>query len=268
LRTLRSGRIEFAAKPYGHGTAAAVERSNWFGFGFHLQEGRRMNIESPAMPYNFADLEPAISRDTLVFHFLRHQRVCFDRMVAMVRGTELEPLDLLELIRVTERNPAQHGLYRYAAEVYNHNLYWNSMHPRGGGPATGLIGEQLRERFGSHERFVREFADAASAHFGSGWLWLVWRAGTLEIVTTSNAGTPLVRGDVPLLALDLWEHAYYLDHQNRRSAYVNAFLEELVNWETASRTLAELGAGSETRTAARARVAADTTLSVGSLLMP
>ena len=238
------------------------------GFEFHLQEGRRVNIESPAMPYNFADLEPAMSRDTLVFHFLRHQRVCFDRMRALVRGTELESLDLVELIRVTERNPAQHALYRYAAEVYNHNLYWKSMHPRGGGPATGLVGERLRERFGSHERFVREFSEAAGAHFGSGWLWLVWRAGTVEILTTSNAGTPLVRGDVALLALDLWEHAYYLDHQNRRSAYVAAFLEDLVNWETASRTLAELGAGSETRAVARSRAAADATLGGGGLQLP
>jgi Fe-Mn family superoxide dismutase len=235
---------------------------------FHLQEGRRMNIESPAMPYNFADLEPAISRDTLVFHFLRHQRVCYDRMLAMVRGTELEPLGLVELICLTQRNPAQHALYRYAAEVYNHNLYWHSMRPRGGGAATGLAGEHLRERFGSHEGFVREFTDAASAHFGSGWLWLVWRAGTLEVVTTSNAGTPLVRGDVPLLALDLWEHAYYLDHQNRRSAYVNAFLEELVDWETASRTLAELTAGSETRAASRVRAATETTVRAGDHGMP
>jgi Fe-Mn family superoxide dismutase len=229
-----------------------------------------MNIESPAMPsmpYNFADLEPAISRDTLVFHFLRHQRVCCDRMLAMIRGTELEALSLVDLIRVTERNPAQHVLYRYAAEVYNHDLYWNSMSPNGGGPATGLVGERLRERFGSHERFLREFADAAHAHFGSGWLWLVSRAGTLEIVTTSNAGTPLVRGDVPLLALDLWEHAYYLDHQNRRSAYVNAFLEELVNWDTASRALAELRAESEQRTA-RPRVTAEATVSTGGLRMP
>ena len=216
-----------------------------------------MNIESPAIPYNFADLEPAISRDTVVFHFLRHQRVCFDRMLALVRGTELEPLSLVELIRVTERNPAQHALYRYAAEVYNHNLYWNSMSPRGGGPPTGLVAEHLRARFGSHDRFVREFTEAAGAHFGSGWLWLVWRAGTLELLTTSNAGTPLVRGDAPLLALDLWEHAYYLDHQNRRSAYVDAFLEELVNWDTASQALAELGAGVATRVAARARPATE-----------
>jgi Fe-Mn family superoxide dismutase len=246
-----------------HGT---VRRSNGLSnrFEIHLQEGCRMNIESPAIPYNFADLEPAISRDTVVFHFLRHQRMCFDRMLAMVRGTELESLSLVELIRSTERNPAQHTLFRYAAEVYNHNLYWNSMRPRGGGPATGLVGEHVRERFGTHERLVREFTDAASAHFGSGWLWLVWRAGTLEILTTSNAGTPLVRGDVPLLALDLWEHAYYLDHQNRRAAYVNAFLEELVNWDTASRTLAELGAGSESRVTARPRAPAEALVRSGS----
>jgi len=201
-----------------------------------------MNIEPPGIPYNFADLEPAMSRDTLVFHFLRHQRVCFDRMYALVRGTQLETLSLEELIRVTERNPAQHALYRYAAEVWNHTLYWHSMRPRGGGAPHGLVGEQLRTRFGSHERFVRDFKEAAGAHFGSGWLWLVWRGGTLEIVTTGNAGTPLVRGDVALLALDLWEHAYYLDHQNRRSAYVSAFLDELVNWDFANRKLADLSA--------------------------
>jgi superoxide dismutase, Fe-Mn family len=196
-----------------------------------------MNIEPPIIPYNFSDLEPALSRDTLVFHFLRHQRVCFDRMHAMVRGTQLESLPLEELIRVTERNPAQHGVYRYAAEVWNHNLYWHSMRPRGGGLAGGLVGEQLRTRFGSHERFVREFKETAAGHFGSGWLWLVWRGSALEIVTTHNAATPLVRGDVALLALDLWEHAYYLDHQNRRGAYVSAFLDELVNWGFANRQL-------------------------------
>src|ERR1700730_13322620 len=196
-----------------------------------------MNIQFPGMPYNFSDLEPAMSRDTLVFHFLRHQRVCFDRMVAMLRGTELEALPLDDVIRVTERNPAQHVIYRYAAEVWNHNFFWRSMCPRGGGAAPGLIGELIRARFGSYERFVREFKEAASGHFGSGWLWVVLRAGGLGIVTTSNAGTPLVRGDTALIALDLWEHAYYLDHQNRRGAYVNTLLEGLVNWEEANRTL-------------------------------
>jgi Fe-Mn family superoxide dismutase len=222
----------------------------------HLEEGRLMNIESPAIPYDFTDLEPAMSRDTLVFHFLRHQRVCFDRVLAMVRGSELEALPLDELIRVTERNPAHHVLYRHAAEVWNHNLFWRSMRPRGGGAAHGAVGEHIRTRFGSYERFAREIKEAAGAHFGSGWLWLVWRAGALEIVVTSNAGTPLVRGDTAILALDLWEHAYYLDHQNRRAAYVTTFLEELVNWDFANRTLANLPVSSETR-AARVRTVSE-----------
>jgi superoxide dismutase, Fe-Mn family len=222
-----------------------------------MEEGRLMNTESPAIPYDFADLEPAMSRDTLVFHFSRHQRVCFDRMLAMVRGSELEALPLDELIRVTERNPAHHVLYRYAAEVWNHNLFWRSMRPRGGGAAYGPVGEHIRTRFGSYERFAREFKEAANAQFGSGWLWLVWRAGALEIVVTSNAGTPLVRGDTAILALDLWEHAYYLDHQNRRAAYVTAFLEELVNWDLANRTLANLAVSPDTR-AARDRTVTET----------
>lgn len=199
-----------------------------------------MTIDPPKMPYQYYDLEPAVSRDTLVFHFLRHQRGCFDRMRALTAGTKLEALPLDELVRVTERNPAQHEVYRVAAELWNHDLYWRSMRPRGGGVANGPVGEHLRTRFGSYERFVCEFRAAASAHFGSGWLFLVWRGGTIEIVTTRNAGTPLVRGDSALLALDLWEHAYFLDYQNRRGAYVSAFLEELVNWECANRMLADL----------------------------
>jgi superoxide dismutase, Fe-Mn family len=214
-----------------------------------------MNIESSGLPYNFSDLEPTISRDTMVFHFLRQQRVCNDRMIALVRGTPLEGLPLEQLIRVTERNPAQHTVYRYAAEVWNHDMYWRSMRPGGGGVAFGAVGERLRDRFGSYERFVRDFKEAATAHFGSGWLWLVWSGETVEIVSTGNASTPLVRGDTALLALDLWEHAYYLDYQNRRASYVSAFLEELVNWEFANRNLAEALAATETR-AVRPRTAA------------
>jgi len=214
-----------------------------------------MIIETPVLPYDFPDLEPAMSRDSVMFHFLRHQRVCFERMRALARDTGLGELSLEALIRVTEASPAHRALYRYAAEVWNHNAFWRSMRPRGGGAPHGLVGEHLGARFGSHERFVREFKEAAGAHFGSGWLWLVWRRGALEIVTTVNAGTPLVRGDTALLALDLWEHAYYLDYQNRRGAYVSTFLEELVNWDFANRTLAELLANGETR-AARRRAAA------------
>jgi len=200
-----------------------------------------MNIPSPVLPYDFSDLEPAMSRDTVVFHFLRHQRVCYDRMRTLVRGTGLEELTLEELIRVAERSPAHHALYRHAAEVWNHNAFWRSMRAHGGGAAHGRVGEELRKRFGSYERFTHKVMAAASAHFGSGWLWLVWRGGAPEIIVTHNAATPLVRGETVLLALDLWEHAYYLDHQNRRAAYVAMFLDELVCWEYPNRVLEELG---------------------------
>ena len=199
-----------------------------------------MNIESPAMPYNFSDLEPAMSRDSLVFHFLRHQRVCYDRLQVLIRDTALADLSLEELIRCTAGNPAEHAVFRWAAEVWNHTLYWRSMRARGGGSAHGPVAAQIHRRFGSFERFTQEFKETARAHFGSGWLWLVWREQTLQIVSTANAGTPLVRGDVALLALDLWEHAYYLDFQNRRAAYVSAFLEDLVDWDCPNQILAGL----------------------------
>jgi superoxide dismutase, Fe-Mn family len=213
-----------------------------------------MKIEPPGIPYNFADLEPAMSRDTVVFHFLRHQRVCYDRMTALLATTNVAADTLEELVRATERNPAQHTLYRYAAEVWNHDLFWRSMRPHGGGAPSGAVGELIGAQFGGYEPFARELRAAASAHFGSGWLWLVWRAGSLEIVTTGNAATPMVRGDTVLLALDLWEHAYYLDHQNRRAAYVSTFLEELANWEEANRILDGLANATGVR-AARQRAA-------------
>jgi Fe-Mn family superoxide dismutase len=219
----------------------------------NVSEGSRMIIESPVIPYNFADLEPVMSRDTLVFHFLRHQRLCYDRLRALISATPLAQLGLEDLIRVTESNPAQHGVFRLAAEVWNHNLYWRSMRPRGGGSAQGPVAEHIRRRFGSYERFARDFREAAQGHFGSGWIWLVWRKDALQIVATSNAGTPLVRGDVGLLALDLWEHAYYLDFQNRRAAYVNSFLEDLVDWDCANQILADLAAARVLRTAPAAQ---------------
>lgn len=206
-----------------------------------------MSIESPRIPYNFADLEPAMSRDTLVFHFLHHQRDCFDRMLSMVRGTALEALSLGELVCSTERDPERRVVFRHAAEVWNHDLFWRSMRPRGGGAPYGLIGEHIGGRFGSYQRFTREFKETAASLFGSGWLWLVWSGGELEIILTRDADTPLLHGDTALLALDLWEHAYYLEHQNRRAAYVDTFLEELVNWDFANRVLAGVVTDSETR---------------------
>jgi superoxide dismutase, Fe-Mn family len=236
---LRDGKI--CKETCGTGTAhhTAGPNSHWIR---KLLEGCRMMIEPPVLPYNFADLEPVLSRDTLMFHFLRHQRLCFDRLQALVRDTELAELSLEQVIRRTERTPAEHDVFRLAAEVWNHNLFWQSMRPRGGGSAHGEVADHIRRRFGSHEGFTREFRAAANSHFGSGSIWLVWRKDAVQIVSTGNAGTPLVRGDVALIGLDLWEHAFYLDFQNRRAAYVNGFLEELVNWDCANRILGELSA--------------------------
>jgi len=196
-----------------------------------------MRIEAPALPYNFADLEPAMSRDTLVLHFLRHQRLCFDRLRALIEGTPHEALALEELVRATARVPAQRLVHRHAADLWNHGFYWQCMRPGGGGAAPAPVEALLRERFGSYGRFVDAFRARAAAHFGSGWLWLVWRAGRPEIVATRNSGCPLASGAPALLALDLWEHAYYLDHHNRRGAYVRCYLEELVDWDAVLRRL-------------------------------
>ncbi|MBS0578872.1 MAG: superoxide dismutase [Fe] [Proteobacteria bacterium] len=213
-----------------------------------------MSIALPEIPYNFADLEPVVSRDALLFHFLHHQRVCFDRMQPLIRGTHLQALSLEDLVRVSAGDPALRAVHRCAAEVWNHTIYWQSMHPRGGGSPRGPVAECLERRFGSYERFAHLFREAARAHFGSGWVWLVWRNGTVQIRTSANAGTPLAKADAVLLGLDLWEHAYYLDYQNRRAAYVSAFLEDLVNWDFANRELArfELAARANARAPAAA----------------
>jgi superoxide dismutase, Fe-Mn family len=166
-------------------------------------------ITPPTLPYDFADLEPAMSADTLVFHFSQHQRGDFAQTAALIRGTELDRLPLEEVVRTTARTPGGPMIYQRAAEVWNHNFFWKSMRPAGGGAARGLIAECIDAHFGNYEAFVREFKNAAAALFGNGWLW----------VTLKD------------------EHAYYLGHQNRRSAYVATFLDELVDWDCANRIL-------------------------------
>ncbi len=130
-------------------------------------------------------------------------------------------------------------LYQCAAGIWNHDFFWKSMRPGGGGAAHGLIGQCIDAQFGGYEEFVREFKKVAAALFGNGWLWVTFKDGAVQIVTTANADTSIAHGHNPLLALDLWEHAYYLDHQNRRSAYVTTFLDELVDWDFANRNLHE-----------------------------
>ncbi len=196
-----------------------------------------MTLARPELPYGVGALEPAMSAETVVFHLSLHQRGCFEHSAALVRGTEFEPLALEELMHATAHAPNYGALYHYTAETWSHEFFWKSMRPAGGGAPRGLIGACIRRQFGTYKSFIRDIQRAADALLGNGWLWLTWSNGRIQIVTTSNAGTPHGTEHAPLLALDLWEHAYYLDHQNRRPAYVATFLEELANWEFANAVL-------------------------------
>lgn len=196
-----------------------------------------MGLTPPQLPFGFTDLEPAMSSDTLAFHFSRHHLDHFERVTVLARRAGLENLALEELIIAAWRSPRLQTLYRHAAEAWNHACFWRSMRAGGGGVPHGIVGECLRRRFGSHERFVRRFQGAAATIFGNGWLWLTWKGGGIRILATGAGETPLVRGHLVLLALDLWEHAYYLDHQNRRGAFLRTFLAELVDWDSANRVL-------------------------------
>jgi Fe-Mn family superoxide dismutase len=196
-----------------------------------------MTLARAELPYGVGALEPVMSWETVVFHLSLHQRGCVEQTAALVRGTEFEPLALEELMQATSRATNYGALYHYAAETWSHEFFWKSMRPAGSGAPRGLVGACIRRQFGTYKDFVRDVQRAADALLGNGWLWLTWSNGKLQIVTTSNAGTPHRTGHTPLLALDLWEHAYYLDHQNRRSAYVATFLNELANWEFANAML-------------------------------
>ncbi|MBS0389482.1 MAG: superoxide dismutase [Proteobacteria bacterium] len=194
-------------------------------------------IELPTIPYDLDSLEPAITREALWLHLLRLRRACFEPACVQVRDAHLGVSSLEELIRYASPRPALRTLYEQACSLWNHDLYWRSMIPAGGGEPRGDIAELIRCSFGSHRDFVRACVLAAQRVHGSGWLWLTWEAEHLALLTTLNSDPPFLVGANALLGLDLWEHAYYLDYQNRRSAYVTAFLEDLVDWNFANSNL-------------------------------
>ncbi len=196
-------------------------------------------IPPPVLPFSPGDLEPAMSRDTLSFHFSRHHIDHYARTLALARPFGLADLALEDLVRQSRGSRRLAALHRHAAEAWNHGRFWCSMRIGGGGAPHGAIAASIDERFGNYPRFARRFTGAAASVFGNGWLWLTWHGGRLRIVATRGCETPLVRGHTVLLALDLWEHAYYLDHQNRRGAYIRVFLEELVDWEAANAALGD-----------------------------
>lgn len=195
-------------------------------------------ITQAPLPYEPDALEPYISEKTVFVHYHKHHAGYVKKANEMIKGSDLASLSLDEIIKKTYGNADQIGIFNNAAQVFNHTFYWNSMKPGGGGMPTGAIAEKIIADFGSYAAFKKEFAAAALSQFGSGWAWLVKDGDALKIMKTANADTPIAQGLTPVLTIDVWEHAYYLDYQNRRADYINAYLEKLVNWEFAQANLA------------------------------
>ena len=197
-----------------------------------------MAVTLPDLPYGRGDLAPHISEQTLDFHYGKHHKAYVDNLNKLIEGGPLADAALEDIIRDAAGDPAKAGVFNNAAQIWNHTFYWRSMKPNGGGAPTGDIAAAINDAFGGLEGFKDEFAKAGATQFGSGWAWLVAKAGKLEIRKTANADTPLTdNACTPLLTMDVWEHAYYLDFQNKRPAYIDAFIDKLINWDFANENL-------------------------------
>lgn len=192
-----------------------------------------MSVEFPDLPYATDALEPHVSAKTLEFHHGKHHKSYVDKLNAAIVGTANEG-QTLETIIMRAHEAGDTAVFNNAAQAWNHSFLWHSMSPDGSGEPSGELADAINVRFGNLEKFQAEFKAAALGRFGSGWAWLVRSADGLDIVSTGNADTPLTGGATPLLTLDVWEHAYYLDYQNKRDAYIDAFLGELINWDFAA----------------------------------
>ena len=186
----------------------------------------------PQLPYSLDALEPHISRSTLEFHHGKHHNAYVTKLNAMVEGSEWAGKSLDEIIAGSEG-----GLFNQAAQHFNHSFFWKCMKPNGGGAPAGDLADAINRDFGSFDDFKAAFAKAAAGQFGSGWAWLVARGGKLEIMTTVNADLPQKHGATPLLTLDVWEHAYYVDYRNARPKFIETFLGQLVNWDFVAENL-------------------------------
>jgi Fe-Mn family superoxide dismutase len=187
----------------------------------------------PALPYPLDGLQPHISKETLEFHYGKHHQTYVTNLNNLIKGTEFESASLEEIVKKSSG-----GVFNNAAQIWNHTFYWNSLSPKGGGAPSGALAAAIDKKWGSFDAFKGAFTKSAVGNFGSSWTWLVKKAdGSLDIVNTSNAATPVTTADTPLITCDLWEHAYYIDYRNRRPDYLGAFWS-LVNWDFASKNAA------------------------------
>jgi len=187
--------------------------------------------ELPALPYAMDALAPHISKETFEFHYGKHHQAYVTNLNNLIKGTEFESASLEEIIKKSSA-----GIFNNSAQVWNHTFFWHSMKPGGGGAPSGALAAAIDKKWGSFDAFKDAFTKSAVGNFGSGWTWLVKKPdGTVDIVNTSNAATPVTGADKPLLTLDVWEHAYYIDYRNARPKFVETFLASLANWDFAAK---------------------------------
>lgn len=193
-----------------------------------------MEHKLPELPYAADALAPHISKETFEYHHGKHHQAYVTNLNNLIKGTEFESASLEDIIR-----KSQGGVFNNAAQVWNHTFFWHCMKPNGGGQPAGALADAIKAKWGSFDAFKEAFAKSAVGNFGSGWTWLVKKAdGSVDIVNTSNAGTPLTGADKPLLTIDVWEHAYYVDYRNARPKFVETFLNQLANWDFAAKNFA------------------------------
>jgi len=199
-----------------------------------------MAFELPRLPYPKDALEPHTSTKTLEFHHDKHHAAYVTNLNNLVKDSPMGSQSLDDLIKTTARDDSKAGIFNNAAQVWNHTFFWNCMKPNGGGQPSGNVAAAIAQSFGSYEKFKEEFKAACVSQFGSGWGWLVVDGGTLKVIKTPNAVNPLSLGQTALLTCDVWEHAYYLDYQNRRPDFVETFLGHLVNWDFVAANLGKI----------------------------
>ena len=191
-------------------------------------------ITLPPLPWPENALDPVISANTISFHYGKHHKTYVDNVNKMIAGTEYADLALEKIVSATAGKADKVGIFNNAAQAWNHTFYWSSLRAKGGGEPPSVLKHKIESAFASVDAFKKELSAAAVSQFGSGWAWLVMDGNKLKIVKTNNAETPMTQGLKPLLAIDVWEHAYYLDYQNRRVDHVNAVIAKLLNWEFAA----------------------------------
>jgi Fe-Mn family superoxide dismutase len=194
-------------------------------------------IMLPPLPYDQSALQPVISANTLGFHHGKHHKTYVDTLNKLIAGTEFVDLPLEKIIKATAGHANHAAIFNNAAQVWNHTFYWHSLKPKGGGEPPAALKQLMEASFGGVDACRKELANAAVGQFGSGWAWLVQDGNKLKIAKTADADNPLAHGEKALLTIDVWEHAYYLDYQNRRADHVNGLLDKLINWEFATENL-------------------------------